>query len=99
MLTILHSLPKGGREAWLKYAVADFHFVFIGLIVTILGLLQGLDVLSIRSGDLLLLCNIFFLRCFLGLHLSRLWKLAWGGDWSGLALLLYDLLYLHLLNQ
>ena len=54
MLTGLHSLPKGGCEAWLKYAFADFHFVFIGLIVMILGLLQGLDVLSIRFGDLLL---------------------------------------------
>ena len=98
MLTGRHSLPKVGREAWLKYAFADFHFVFIGLIVMILGLLEGLDVLSIRFGHLLLLCNIFFFRCFLGLHLSRLWKWAcWG--WGALALLLYDLLDLHLLNQ
>lgn len=54
MLTVVHSLPKDGREAWLKYAFADFHFVFIGLIVMILGLLEGLDVLSIRFGHLLL---------------------------------------------
>ena len=64
----------------------------------VLGLVQGLDVLSVRFGHLLLLCNIFFFCCFFGLHLSRLWKLAWSGLLN-VVLLLDDLLYLHLLNQ